>query len=106
MGVETELLGLKNRYDGKEFRVVEREDGTIAVLAGDVVIADTNKVPVTASVSDQGVKILGPDGKPLARMATSQAHRNSGQKFAGIAWSDPSGRVVGTTKLLAPAPPL
>ena len=29
MGVETELLGLKNRYDGKEFRVIEREDGKI-----------------------------------------------------------------------------
>lgn len=52
-------------------------------------------VPVMATISDQGVRILGPDGKPIARMATSQAHRNSGQKFAGIAWSDPSGRVVG-----------
>ena len=48
MGVETELLGLKNRYDGKEFRIVEREDGTIAVLAGDTVIVDSGVTPVTA----------------------------------------------------------
>lgn len=55
MGVETELLGIKNRWDGKEFQVIERENGDIAVLAGDVVVADTNKVPVTASMSDQGL---------------------------------------------------
>jgi hypothetical protein len=57
MGVETELLGLKNRYDGKEFRVIEREDGTIAVLAGDTVIVDSGVTPVTATTSDQGVVI-------------------------------------------------
>ena len=55
MGVETELLGLKNRYDGKEFRVIEREDGTIAVLAGDTVIVDSGVTPVTAIPSAQGV---------------------------------------------------
>lgn len=64
MGVETELLGLKNRYDGKEFRIVEREDGAIAVLAGDVVIADSGVLPVTASTSDQGngIVVTLPDG--------------------------------------------
>ena len=55
MGVETELLGLKNRYDGKEFRVIEREDGTIAVLAGDKVLVDSGVVPVTAIPSSGGV---------------------------------------------------
>lgn len=55
MGVETELLGVKNRWDGKEFQVIERENGDIAVLAGGVVIADTNKVPVTAILLDEGV---------------------------------------------------
>jgi hypothetical protein len=55
MGVETELLGLKNRYDGKEFRVIEREDGTIAVLAGDTVIVDSGVVPVTATTSSGGL---------------------------------------------------
>ena len=55
MGVETELLGLKNRYDGKEFRVIEREDGTIAVLAGDRVLVDSGVVPVTAIPSSGGV---------------------------------------------------
>ena len=56
MGVETELLGLKNRYDGKEFRVIEREDGTIAVLAGDTVIVDSGVLPVTAIPSSGGVE--------------------------------------------------
>lgn len=55
MGVETELLGIKNRYDGKEFRVIEREDGTIAVLAGDTVIVDSGVTPVTATPSGPGV---------------------------------------------------
>lgn len=55
MGVETELLGLKNRYDGKEFRVIEREDGTIAVLAGDTVIVDSGVTPVTAIPSGSGI---------------------------------------------------
>ena len=59
MGVETELLGLKNRYDGKEFRVIEREDGTIAVLAGDTVIVDSGVVPVTATPSGSGVAMSG-----------------------------------------------
>jgi hypothetical protein len=54
MGVETELLGIKNRYDGKEFRVIEREDGTIAVLAGDTVIVDSGVTPVTATPSSGG----------------------------------------------------
>jgi len=56
MGVETELLGIKNRYDGKEFRVIEREDGTIAVLAGDKVLVDSGVVPVTATTSSGGVE--------------------------------------------------
>jgi len=55
MGVETELLGLKNRYDGKEFRVIEREDGIIAVLAGDTVVVDSGVTPVTAAPSGSGV---------------------------------------------------
>lgn len=68
MGVETELLGLKNRYDGKEFRLVEREDGTIAVLAGDVVIADSGVLPVTAAIpSGEGIeKISAGDTAPPA----------------------------------------
>jgi len=66
MGVETELLGLKNRYDGKEFRVIEREDGTIAVLAGDKVLVDSGVVPVLSTTSAQGVDLLDPrDGLPL-----------------------------------------
>lgn len=59
MGVETELLGLKNRYDGKEFRVIERDDGTIAVLAGDTVIVDSGVTPVTAVLSGSEVKVFG-----------------------------------------------
>jgi len=66
MGVETELLGIKNRYDGKEFRVIEREDGTIAVLAGDTVIVDSGVTPVTATTSAQGV------GKDFAGVAKIQ----------------------------------
>lgn len=63
MGVETELLGIKNRYDGKEFRVIERKDGTIAVLAGDNVLVDSGVVPVTATPSDGVVgNVLGADG--------------------------------------------
>lgn len=58
MGVETELLGLKNRYDGKEFRVIEREDGTIAVLAGDTVLVDSGVLPVTAIPSFAGLEII------------------------------------------------
>lgn len=48
MGVETELFGLKNRWDGKEFRVIERADGSIAVLAGEKVLVDSGVTPVTA----------------------------------------------------------
>lgn len=73
MGVETELLGLKNRYDGKEFRVIEREDGTIAVLAGDVVITDTGKVPVTATLSDQGLNYSSGDPVPGVRYTPGTA---------------------------------
>lgn len=62
MGVETELLGIKNRYDGKEFRVIEREDGTIAVLAGDTVIVDSGVTPVTATPSELGLVIPGMPG--------------------------------------------
>lgn len=66
MGVETELLGIKNRYDGKEFRVIEREDGTIAVLAGDKVLVDSGVLPVTATPSGLGVDLVNPqDGTPL-----------------------------------------
>lgn len=61
MGVETELLGLKNRWDGKEFRVIERADGTIAVLAGDTVIVDSGVVPVTAIPSGGGLVLLAGD---------------------------------------------
>lgn len=52
MGVETELFGLKNRGDGKEFRVIERADGSIAVLAGEKVLVDSGVTPVTAVPSD------------------------------------------------------
>lgn len=54
MGVETELFGLKNRWDGKEFRVIERADGSIAVLAGEKVLVDSGVTPVTAVPSEQG----------------------------------------------------
>lgn len=55
MGVETELFGLKNRWDGKEFRVIERADGSIAVLAGEKVLVDSGVTPVTAVPSGSGV---------------------------------------------------
>ena len=55
MGVETELFGLKNRWDGKEFRVIERADGSIAVLAGEKVLVDSGVTPVTAAPSGDGV---------------------------------------------------
>lgn len=63
MGVETELFGIKNRGDGKEFRVVEKADGSIAVYAGGVALIEPGKIPVTATPSAQGVVIYGPDGK-------------------------------------------
>lgn len=66
MGVETELLGIKNRYDGKEFRVIEREDGTIAVLAGDKVLVDSGVTPVTASPSGNVVETDIAGLKPFA----------------------------------------
>ena len=56
MGVETELFGIKNRGDGKEFRVVEKADGSIAVYAGDVALIEPGKIPVTATPSAQGVE--------------------------------------------------
>lgn len=59
MGVETELFGLKNRWDGKEFRVIERADGSIAVLAGEKVLVDSGVTPVTAVPSDQGPRFQG-----------------------------------------------
>lgn len=55
MGVETELFGLKNRWDGKEFRVIERADGSIAVLAGEKVLVDSGVTPVTAVPSVSGL---------------------------------------------------
>lgn len=70
MGVETELLGLKNRYDGKEFRVIEREDGTIAVLAGDTVIVDSGVVPVTSVPSGLGLNFLVGD-KQISPLLTN-----------------------------------
>lgn len=54
MGVETELFGIKNRGDGKEFRVVEKADGSIAVYAGDVALIEPGKIPVIAITSAQG----------------------------------------------------
>lgn len=59
MGVETELFGIKNRGDGKEFRVVEKADGSIAVYAGDVALIEPGKIPVTATPSAQGVRKAG-----------------------------------------------
>ena len=70
MGVETELLGLKNRYDGTEFRVIEREDGTIAVLAGDKVLVDSGVVPVTATPSGPGLEIQ--DGSDTRSFVTAE----------------------------------
>lgn len=58
MGVETELFGLKNRWDGKEFRVIERADGSIAVLAGEKVLVDSGVTPVTAVPSGSGLELL------------------------------------------------
>lgn len=59
MGVETELFGLKNRWDGKEFRVIERADGSIAVLAGEKVLVDSGVTPVTAVPSGSGMDLRG-----------------------------------------------
>lgn len=56
MGVETELFGIKNRGDGKEFRVIERADGNLAVMAGDKVLVDSGVTPVTAVPSGSVVK--------------------------------------------------
>lgn len=68
MGVETELFGIKNRGDGKEFRVVEKADGSIAVYAGDVALIEPGKIPVTAAPSAQGVRFPIP-GIPDAALA-------------------------------------
>lgn len=66
MGVETELFGIKNRGDGKEFRVVEKADGSIAVYAGDVALIEPGKIPVTATPSAQGVRFVAPSGTVAA----------------------------------------
>lgn len=68
MGVETELFGLKNRWDGKEFRVIERADGSIAVLAGEKVLVDSGVTPVTAVPSGMGLQPRGiaPSGSVAA----------------------------------------
>lgn len=66
MGVETELFGIKNRGDGKEFRVVEKADGSIAVYAGDVALIEPGKIPVTATPSAQGVGNIQQGGKLIS----------------------------------------
>ena len=55
MGIEQELFGIKNRPEGQEFKVIERADGSIAVLAGDKVLVDSGVTPVTAVPSGPGV---------------------------------------------------
>lgn len=58
MGVETELFGIKNRPEGQEFKVIERADGSIAVLAGDKVLVDSGVTPVTAVGAAQVSKCI------------------------------------------------
>lgn len=58
MGVETELFGIKNRPEGQEFKIIERADGNLAVMAGDKVLVDSGVTPVTAVPSEQGIPIL------------------------------------------------
>ena len=67
MGVETELFGLKNRGDGKEFRVIERADGSIAVLAGEKVLVDSGVTPVTAVPSGSGLEEFASGARLLPR---------------------------------------
>lgn len=115
MGVETELFGLKNRGDGKEFRVIERADGSIAVLAGEKVLVDSGVTPVTATPSAAGpvLQIEGVAyaldtpaytwaGKPSANAGNSgQAIRitdvgvaNSVWVSDGAIWRPMNGRIV------------
>lgn len=85
--------GVSNSYGVRVTNVKQEYDNEKAYKE---VFIPEGTVPLTATVSSSGgVAILGPDGKPVSRMATSQIHRNSGQRFGGVTWSDPSGRVVG-----------
>lgn len=96
MGVETELFGIKNRGDGKEFRVVEKADGSIAVYAGDVALIEPGKIPVTATPSAQGVGIRGiaPSGTVAADGAITLGTALPGV-FAQISLYLPAGAIVG-----------
>lgn len=59
MGIEQELFGIKNRPEGQEFKVIERADGSIAVLAGEKVLVDSGVTPVTAVPSGAGLEPRG-----------------------------------------------
>lgn len=66
MGIEQELFGIKNRPEGQEFKVIERADGSIAVLAGDKVLVDSGVTPVTAVPSGSGIRFIAPSGTVAA----------------------------------------
>lgn len=96
MGVETELFGIKNRGDGKEFRVVEKADGSIAVYAGDVALIEPGKIPVTATPSAQGVvKGIAPSGTVAADGTLTLGTALPAVFAAGLWLYLPSGAIVG-----------
>lgn len=84
MGVETELFGIKNRGDGKEFRVVEKADGSIAVYAGDVALIEPGKIPVTATPSAQGIRLPSVEG-----VTVSGTRPTMGQQIAAAFYGSP-----------------
>lgn len=89
MGVETELFGLKNRGDGKEFRVIERADGSIAVLAGEKVLVDSGVTPVTARSSGPGLEIQ--DGSATRSFVT--AEMSGGVPTGNFFVAEPGGEI-------------
>lgn len=98
MGVEAELFGIKNRGDGKEFRVVEKADGSIAVYAGDVALIEPGKIPVTATTSAQGVvKGIAPSGT-VAADGTITLGTALPAAFAEIALYLPAGAIAGSSE--------
>ena len=100
MGVETELLGVKNRWDGKEFQVIERENGDIAVLAGGKVLVDSGVTPVTAVPSASGNRIFaGDDEIELGGASSADA-----VPFAPASTYDPASTVLEAVVKAAQAP--
>lgn len=90
MGIEQELFGIKNRPEGQEFKVIERADGSIAVLAGDKVLVDSGVTPVTAVPSAEGLVTTDPKtGKSTTFAALGKSSGNQevviyGATFSGI----------------------